>query len=171
MKPQDSCSHLWNCIYIEHLSWCSAFQIWKKYNHVCEFTFQPKPNNLLIMGKYGQLIMGPAGAGKSTYCNALQQHCENAGRTVHIANLDPAAEVFNYTASIGSNSFINFICIFLFYTILVSIRNCFISIYCLDIRELITVDDVMEEFGFGPNGALLYRYSHHRYKRNILNDI
>jgi GTPase SAR1 family protein len=77
------------------------------------------------MGKHGQLIMGPAGAGKSTYCNALQQHCVNANRTVHIANLDPAAEVFNYTASI-------------------------------DIRDLITVDDVMEEFGFGPNGALVY---------------
>jgi len=26
----------------------------------------------------------------------------------------------------------------------------------IDIRDLITIDDVMEEFGFGPNGALVY---------------
>jgi len=25
-----------------------------------------------------------------------------------------------------------------------------------DIRDIITVDDVMEELGFGPNGALVY---------------
>lgn len=77
------------------------------------------------MGKHGQLIMGPAGAGKSTYCTAFQRHCDTISRTVHVANLDPAAESFEYTAAI-------------------------------DIRELITVNDVMEEFGFGPNGALVY---------------
>ena len=26
----------------------------------------------------------------------------------------------------------------------------------LDIKELISVDDVMEQLGFGPNGALVY---------------
>ncbi|CAN6478218.1 unnamed protein product [Victoria cruziana] len=45
---------------------------------------------------YAQLVIGPAGSGKSTYCASLQQHCETIGRTVHIVNLDPAAENFNY---------------------------------------------------------------------------
>eukprot|EP01127_Copromyxa_protea_P010090 TRINITY_DN2429_c0_g1_i1.p1 TRINITY_DN2429_c0_g1~~TRINITY_DN2429_c0_g1_i1.p1 ORF type:complete len:273 (+),score=39.24 TRINITY_DN2429_c0_g1_i1:30-848(+) len=77
------------------------------------------------MGKYGQLVMGPAGAGKSTYCDTMEKHMQNSKRSVHIINLDPAAESFNYTPSV-------------------------------DIRDLITVDDVMEHLNFGPNGALVY---------------
>ncbi|CAI4221073.1 unnamed protein product [Auanema sp. JU1783] len=46
--------------------------------------------------KYAQLVMGPAGSGKSTYCSVIHNHCTNVGRTVHIVNLDPAAERFNY---------------------------------------------------------------------------
>jgi hypothetical protein len=48
------------------------------------------------MGKHAQLVIGPAGSGKSTYCNVLQKHCENTKRTVHVINLDPAAESFDY---------------------------------------------------------------------------
>eukprot|EP00054_Salpingoeca_dolichothecata_P019865 m.124226 g.124226 ORF g.124226 m.124226 type:complete len:271 (+) comp23413_c0_seq7:20-832(+) len=49
--------------------------------------------------KYGQMIMGPAGSGKSTYCSLLAEHCEVINRTIHIINLDPAAEEFNYPVS------------------------------------------------------------------------
>lgn len=82
------------------------------------------------MGRcYIQLVTGPAGSGKSTYCSAIQQHCSTLGplrkRNVHVANLDPAAENFSYNVS-------------------------------FDIRDLITVEDVMEELGLGPNGALIY---------------
>lgn len=52
------------------------------------------------MGRHAQLVMGPAGSGKSTYVDAIRQHCENAHRTVHCVNLDPAAEVFKYPVSI-----------------------------------------------------------------------
>uniref|UniRef100_A0A7S2XYS1 GPN-loop GTPase 3 n=1 Tax=Fibrocapsa japonica TaxID=94617 RepID=A0A7S2XYS1_9STRA len=69
--------------------------------------------------------MGPAGSGKSTYCNAIQEHCDNSKRSVHVVNLDPAAEEFAYRVS-------------------------------FDIKDLISVDDVMEELGYGPNGALVY---------------
>jgi GTPase SAR1 family protein len=48
------------------------------------------------MGRYCQLMIGPAGAGKSTLCRTLQEHCETVGRTVHVANLDPAADSFGY---------------------------------------------------------------------------
>ena len=45
------------------------------------------------MPPHCQLVMGPAGVGKSTYCQALQQHAADERRRVHVANLDPAAEV------------------------------------------------------------------------------
>ncbi|KAE9463677.1 hypothetical protein C3L33_04412, partial [Rhododendron williamsianum] len=68
---------------------------------------------------YAQLVIGPAGSGKSTYCSSLFQHCETMRRTIHIVNLDPAAENFDYPVA-------------------------------MDIRELISLDDVMEELGLGP---------------------
>ena len=43
-----------------------------------------------------QLVVGPAGVGKSTYCKILQDHCAAMRRRVHVANLDPAAENFEY---------------------------------------------------------------------------
>eukprot|EP00879_Flechtneria_rotunda_P005279 GHRR01005565.1.p1 GENE.GHRR01005565.1~~GHRR01005565.1.p1 ORF type:complete len:273 (+),score=103.11 GHRR01005565.1:450-1268(+) len=77
------------------------------------------------MGKYAQLVIGPAGSGKSTYVEHLHQHCQAIQRSVHCVNLDPAAEAFNYPVSI-------------------------------DIRHLISLDDVMTELQLGPNGGLLY---------------
>lgn len=79
------------------------------------------------MPKFAQIVMGPAGCGKSTYCSNLLKHLEIVRRTGHVVNLDPAAEVFNYDP-------------------------------IADIRELIEVDDVMEdaELKFGPNGGLVF---------------
>ncbi|XP_042378100.1 GPN-loop GTPase 3-like [Zingiber officinale] len=78
---------------------------------------------------FAQLVIGPAGSGKSTYCSSLYEHCVAARRTIHIVNLDPAAEQFNYPVA-------------------------------MDIRELISLDDVTEELGLGPNGGLLYCMEH-----------
>jgi GTPase SAR1 family protein len=70
--------------------------------------------------------MGPAGSGKSTFCSTLLTHFTNIKRSlVHLVNLDPAAESFDYEPTI-------------------------------DIRTLISVQDVMEELDFGPNGGLIY---------------
>lgn len=79
------------------------------------------------MPRYAQLVMGPAGSGKSTYCATMIQHAEAINRSVQVVNLDPAAEHFTYPVM-------------------------------ADIRELIQVDDVMEDesLRFGPNGGLVF---------------
>lgn len=75
--------------------------------------------------RYAVLVTGPAGAGKSTFCNALITHAQTMNRQVHLVNLDPAADKFEYKP-------------------------------VLDIRDLISLEDVMEELEFGPNGGLVY---------------
>ncbi|PYH44456.1 putative signal sequence-binding GTPase GPN3 [Aspergillus saccharolyticus JOP 1030-1] len=77
------------------------------------------------MSKFGVLVMGPAGAGKTTFCSAVIQQLQTTRRSCFYVNLDPAAETFAYEPD-------------------------------LDIRELITLEDVMEELGLGPNGGLIY---------------
>ncbi|KAJ9465624.1 GPN-loop GTPase 3 [Diplonema papillatum] len=81
------------------------------------------------MGKHCQLVMGPAGSGKSTYCRVMQDHADQLGRTVHVINMDPACEQFSYRAS-G------------------------------DVRELITVDEVVDEQLLGPNGGLIFAFEY-----------
>lgn len=69
--------------------------------------------------------MGPAGAGKTTFCTALITHLRNNHRSCFYVNLDPAAEDFEHEPD-------------------------------LDIKDLISLEDVMEEMGLGPNGGLIY---------------
>jgi hypothetical protein len=38
---------------------------------------------------------------QSTFCKTIQQHCEVTKRTVHVVNLDPAAEDLGYSPSVG----------------------------------------------------------------------
>ena len=47
------------------------------------------------MGRCACLVIGPAGSGKSTFCDLMRTHCENLHRRVHVVNLDPAAEHFS----------------------------------------------------------------------------
>ncbi|VDK73660.1 unnamed protein product [Litomosoides sigmodontis] len=57
--------------------------------------------------KYAQLVVGPAGSGKSTYCSVVQQHCQSVARSVFFVNLDPAAEKFTYDAAVDVRELIN----------------------------------------------------------------
>lgn len=79
------------------------------------------------MPHYAQLVMGPAGSGKSTYCSTMAEHFTVVKRKCYVVNLDPAAEYFDY------------------------------EVAC-DIRELIELEDVMEdeELQYGPNGGLVF---------------
>lgn len=77
------------------------------------------------MSKYGVMVMGPAGAGKSTFCASLITHLNLNRRSAFYVNLDPAAESFEHAPD-------------------------------LDIKDLISLHDAMEEVGLGPNGGLIY---------------
>uniref|UniRef100_A0A1B6D4Q7 GPN-loop GTPase 3 n=1 Tax=Clastoptera arizonana TaxID=38151 RepID=A0A1B6D4Q7_9HEMI len=77
--------------------------------------------------RYAQIVMGPAGSGKSTYCSQMVRHAEDNDKIIQVVNLDPAAEYFDYDPLV-------------------------------DVRELIQLDDAMEDedMKFGPNGGLVF---------------
>lgn len=74
---------------------------------------------------YGQLVIGPPGAGKTTYAYKMGEFLSKNGKHVVLVNLDPANEILANKPDI-------------------------------DIRDLITLEEVMEQHNLGPNGALLY---------------
>jgi len=78
------------------------------------------------MVKFAQFVMGPAGCGKSTYCATIQEHFK--------VGLRRTARVINLDPAAETFAY-----------------DCEI-----DVRELISVDDVMEELEYGPNGGLIY---------------
>lgn len=77
--------------------------------------------------RYAVLVTGPAGAGKSTLCSSLITHLHTSKRGGHLVNLDPAAN-----------------------------SDAFEYEPAIDIRDLISLDDVMNELNYGPNGGLVY---------------
>ena len=46
--------------------------------------------------RFGQLVIGPPGSGKTTYVAAMSELLKSMGRKVSIINLDPANENMNY---------------------------------------------------------------------------
>src|ERR1700761_9257382 len=79
------------------------------------------------MVRFAQIIIGPAGSGKSSYVSAMVRHGEAINRSINAFNLDPAAEHFDYEP-------------------IADIRQ-LISV------EDIMAD---EELSFGPNGGLIF---------------
>jgi GPN-loop GTPase len=77
--------------------------------------------------RYAVLVTGPAGAGKSTFSTAFLTHLHASKRIGHLVNLDPAASNESFEYQPS-----------------------------IDIRELVSLEDVMGELGYGPNGGLVY---------------
>ena len=46
-----------------------------------------------------QVVVGPPGSGKTTYCNGMRQFMSQLGRAVNIINLDPANDDLPYAHS------------------------------------------------------------------------
>ena len=49
---------------------------------------------------FGQLVIGPPGSGKTTYCNGMQQYLQLLGRKVAVINLDPANDSLPYEVAV-----------------------------------------------------------------------
>lgn len=74
---------------------------------------------------FAQLIIGPPGSGKSTYCDGMHQFMDAIGRRCSVVNLDPANDHTSYPTA-------------------------------LDVRDLVTLDEIMNNEALGPNGGVLY---------------
>lgn len=74
---------------------------------------------------YGQLIIGPAGSGKSTFCKVMSESQSLLRRRVHVINLDPSNDALLYTPLV-------------------------------DLTDIISTEDVVDELALGPNGGLVY---------------
>lgn len=77
--------------------------------------------------RYAVLVTGPAGAGKSTFSNSFLTHLSTSRRTGHLVNLDPAANAESFEYE-----------------------------PVIDIKDLVSLEDVMAELDYGPNGGLVY---------------
>ena len=75
--------------------------------------------------RYAQLVVGPPGSGKSTYCNGMHQFMGAIGRKCSVVNLDPANDSTTYPCA-------------------------------LDVRKLVTLEEIMADDSLGPNGGVLY---------------
>lgn len=71
---------------------------------------------------FGQLVIGPPGAGKSTFCHGMHQILQALERKHVVVNLDPANEDPQFH-------------------------------YDIDVRDLVDLSVVMEDFKLGPNGG------------------
>lgn len=50
---------------------------------------------------FGQLVIGPPGSGKTTYCNGMSQFLSLIGRKVAVINLDPANDSLPYECAVN----------------------------------------------------------------------
>ncbi|XP_067863030.1 GPN-loop GTPase 2 isoform X1 [Heptranchias perlo] len=49
---------------------------------------------------FGQVVIGPPGSGKTTYCTGMQEFLSKLGRKVAVVNLDPANDIVPYPCSV-----------------------------------------------------------------------
>lgn len=75
---------------------------------------------------YGQVVVGPPGAGKTTYCDGMQQYLRLLHRNAWVMNMDPANDPSSYET-------------------IFDVR-----------QDMVDLAVVMDELELGPNGGLLY---------------
>lgn len=88
---------------------------------------------------FAQLVIGPPGSGKSTYCNGMHQFMSAIGRKCSVVNLDPANDQTSYPCA-------------------------------LDVRNLVTLEEIMSNDELGPNGAVLYALEELEHNMDWLSD-
>lgn len=76
---------------------------------------------------FAQLVIGPPGCGKSTYCDGMHQFLSAIGRKAQVVNLDPANESTSYPCALDIRSLVG-------------------------VEQIMAADAE----ALGPNGAVLY---------------
>lgn len=62
----------------------------------------------LIHGpRFGQAVIGPPGAGKTTYCHGIARFLSARGRPVAVVNLDPANDKLPFPVDIDVSELVN----------------------------------------------------------------
>lgn len=59
------------------------------------------------MPAFGQIVIGPPGSGKSTYCAGMMEFLTGLGRKVAVVNLDPANDNLPYDCKINISTLIS----------------------------------------------------------------
>lgn len=103
---------------------------------------------------YGQVVAGPPGAGKTTYCTGMQEYLRLLGRKAWVINLDPANEVpkkrplptppptTTSSDEIAESQ---------------KESNALPYDTLLDVCDsVVNLSSVMKQLGLGPNGGLVY---------------
>eukprot|EP00980_Cylindrotheca_fusiformis_P004999 scaffold1062_cov130-Cylindrotheca_fusiformis.AAC.5 len=100
---------------------------------------------------YGQVVAGPPGSGKTTYCTGMEEYLRLLGREAFVINLDPANEVPKQLlgnsrskpeekASEKEDA-----------------ENLLPYEPLLDVCDsIVNLSSVMDQLGLGPNGGLVY---------------
>ena len=90
-----------------------------------------------VTPRRAQLVIGPAGSGKTTYCSALSEPLAlSHRRRCAVVNLDPAADRSESDGKAGGKG-----------TVGSGDTEGYVAV--VDVRELICLEDVMEEMGLG----------------------
>lgn len=58
------------------------------------------------MPSFGQIVIGPPGSGKSTFCAGMSEFLTSIGRKVAVINLDPANESLCYKCAVDISTLI-----------------------------------------------------------------
>lgn len=112
------------------------------------------------MSKFGVMVMGPAGAGKVIF---IPPHQGRSSVALSPCDHNEPPNVASLTAFIPQSTFCSSLITHLnlnrrscFYVNLDPAAENFDHAPDLDIKDLISLEDVMEEMGLGPNGGLVY---------------
>lgn len=79
---------------------------------------------------FGQLLLGPPGSGKSTYCNGMHQFLSAIGRKCSVVNLDPANDALPYPCALDVRDLVK-------------------------LEDVMRAEDE-EGTGLGPNGGVMW---------------
>jgi len=127
-------------------------------------------NAKISQTSFGQVVIGPPGSGKTTYCNGMQQLMNAAGRECCIVNLDPANDNIPYNCDIDINELI---------TVEDVIKNLSLGpngglLYCMEYLEA-NKDWLLQKLQQYPKRYFIFDcpgqvelYTHHQSLRNVI---